>query len=42
MEYDYVDSEIRMGAYHSHILKSDIPDEVIFSPHMKLKKSGKN
>ena len=37
MEYDYVDSEIRMGAYHSHILKSDIPDEVIFSPHSKLK-----
>ena len=37
-EYDKVDSEITNGAFHSHILKSDVPDEVILKPNKKLQK----
>ena len=32
IEYDKVDNEIVEGAYHSHILKSEIPDNIIFNP----------
>ena len=38
IEYDKVDNEIVEGAYHSHILKSEIPDNIIFNPSSKLKK----
>lgn len=37
-EYDLVDNEVVEGAYHSHILKSFIPDDIIFCPNNKLKK----
>jgi len=37
VDYDYIDSEIRLGAYHSHILKSKIPDEILLHPNNKLK-----
>lgn len=36
-EYDLCDADIIKGAYHSHILKSEIPDEVIFKPNKKLR-----
>ena len=37
-EYDFVDSEVSEGAYHSHILKSEIPDSIILQPNGKAKK----
>ena len=37
-EYDLVDSEVSEGAYHSHILKSEIPDSIILQPNGKAKK----
>ena len=37
-EYDKVDSEVVEGAYHSHILKSEIPDDIIFNANGKTKK----
>ena len=37
VEYDYIDSEIRLGAYHSHILKSKIHDSLLLDPSKKLK-----
>ena len=37
VDYDYLDSEIRLGAYHSHILKSQIPDDILLKPSKKLK-----
>ena len=38
LEYDDVNKEIRDGAYHSHILKSEIPDDIIFNATGKAKK----
>ena len=37
VDYDYIDSEIRLGAYHSHILKSKIPDSVLLDPSKKCR-----
>ena len=37
VDYDYIDSEIRLGAYHSHILKSKIPDSILTKPSRKLR-----
>ena len=38
VEYDVCDKEVVKGAYHSHILKSKIPDKVLFQPNNKQKK----
>lgn len=38
LEYDEVDKEVREGAYHSHILKSEIPDNIIFGASGKARK----
>jgi hypothetical protein len=38
LEYDEVDKEVREGAYHSHILKSEIPDSIIFGSSGKARK----
>ena len=38
LEYDEVDKEVKEGAYHSHILKSEIPDNIIFGATGKAKK----
>jgi len=37
-EYDDVNKEITEGAYHSHILKSEIPDNIIFGATSKARK----
>lgn len=38
LEYDEVDKEVMEGAYHSHILKSEIPDDIIFDASGKARK----
>lgn len=38
LEYDEVDKEVMEGAYHSHILKSEIPDNIIFGASGKARK----
>jgi len=38
LEYDEVDKEVMEGAYHSHILKSEIPDDIIFGASGKARK----
>jgi hypothetical protein len=37
-EYDDVNKDIVEGAYHSHILKSEIPDYIILSEKSKMRK----
>ena len=38
VEYDVCDKEVVKGAYHSHILKSDIPDKALMQPNSKVRK----
>lgn len=38
VEYDVCDQEVVKGAYHSHILKSDIPDKALLKPSSKVRK----
>ena len=38
VEYDVCDKEVVKGAYHSHILKSDIPDKALIQPNSKVRK----
>jgi len=38
LEYDDVNKDIGLGSYHSHILKSEIPDSIIFNATGKAKK----
>ena len=38
VEYDVCDKEVVKGAYHSHILKSNIPDKSILKPNSKVRK----
>lgn len=38
LEYDEVNKEVKVGAYHSHILKSEIPNDIIFNATGKAKK----
>ena len=36
-EYDFYDSEVVRGSFHSHILKSKISNEVLMKPNKKLR-----
>lgn len=36
-EYDFYDSEVVRGSFHSHILKSEISNEVLMKPNKKLR-----
>lgn len=38
LEYDEVNKEVENGSYHSHILKSEIPDSVILGSTSKIRK----
>lgn len=36
-EYDKINAEIQVGAYHSHLLISEIPDYILYKPKKKLR-----
>lgn len=36
-EYDSVDNEVVLGSFHSHLLVSEIPNEVLTKPNKKLR-----
>jgi len=41
MEWDYVDADVVEGGFHTHFLKSDIPDAVMYSNLKKTKELRK-
>ena len=41
MEWDKVDNEIVEGGFHTHFLKSDIPDTAMFANHKKIRELRK-